>query len=118
MTTNLNAWDSMYLDPPQNTVTITTMDAKHTVPVHTDIINTGRITTNPNRMYDSHKHITVKKVRPEPGETWHYKVPGASALSTGYVVEVTAHTVLISPSKWSTEGVRYVTDEVEFIEKK
>lgn len=115
--------DSMYTPPnfSVDTITITPYTeqsvntAKHTIPVQSDIINTGRITLNPQRMYDSHKHV---KTRPTPtvGETWHYKVPGASALSTGYVKEVTAHTVVMSNSRWA-DGSRYVTDELEFIEK-
>lgn len=113
--------DSMYNEPKPDTITITpyteqfVSNAKHTIPIHSDIVNMGRINVNPHRMYDSYKKITVK-ASPTVGETWHYKVPGAGALSTGYVKEVTAHTVVMSGSRWA-DGSRYVTDEVEFIEK-
>lgn len=113
--------DSMYDQPKTDTVTVTAHtpasvnDASHAGVIHSSIINTGRITLNPHRMYDSHKNIKTKAT-PSAGETWYYKVPGASALSTGYVKEVTAHTVLFSDSRWS-DGIRYVTDELEFIEK-
>lgn len=107
----------MWINP--NTITITPyttpMDAKHSIPVKTDIVNMGRITTRSNMLFDSHNHITRAKI-PNVGETWHYKIPGASALSTGYVKEVTAHTVVISNNRWD-DGSRYVTDELEFIEK-
>lgn len=103
--------DSMYNEPKPDTITVTSAAS----PTQSDIINMGRITTNPHRMYDSYKKITVK-ASPTVGETWHYKVPGASALSTGYVKEVTAHTVVMSNSRWA-DGSRYVTDELEFIEK-
>lgn len=123
MKVNFYSHDSMYTEPQTQSDTITinaytpeyVNTAKHSVPIHSDIINTGRITVAPHRMYDSHKHIKVK-TSPNVGETWHYKIPGACALSTGYVKEVTAHTILISNNRWD-DGSRYVTDELEFIEK-
>ncbi|MEX3914820.1 hypothetical protein AB4Y43_01045 [Paraburkholderia sp. BR10872] len=52
------------------------------------------------------------------GDTWHFRLPGASAVSTGFIFEKTGATVLIRHHKFSAYGSRYVTAELEwFIER-
>ena len=62
--------------------------------------------------------VTIK-VKPNPGEYWYVKMPGASALQKVFVKSCSAHTVLLTKSKVShqSEGSRYITEDVTWVEQ-
>lgn len=61
----------------------------------------------------------VKTNKPNTGEYWYVKMPGAQAVQRVYVMSSSAHTVLLTKTKTShhTEGTRYITDEVTWVEQ-
>lgn len=51
------------------------------------------------------------------GETWHVRLPGASALATLLVSDMTAHTVEFTDPMYSFTKMRYKQAQVDFVEK-
>lgn len=51
----------------------------------------------------------------QEGQTWHMKLPRASALTTGTIKSLTPSTVIIK-NKWTPEGLRFCIHDIEFVE--
>lgn len=62
---------------------------------------------------------TQKAMKPNPGEYWYFKIPGATTLTRGYVKSMSAHTVLITNSKnsYDGEGSRYLISDLQWVEQ-
>jgi hypothetical protein len=63
--------------------------------------------------------VAALVVQPEPvaGETWHILRAGATACQTLTIDEITPHTVMFKPERYSTTGERVVRDMIRFIER-